>query len=69
MRSRFRSSDTAGVAEEKTLVGTSEELRSPVQSVCSVDKIIALAIRKVHSAKSTIVGVDLPVGRMTMWAP
>jgi len=38
MRSRFRSSDTAGVAEGKTQAGTSEELCSLVQSSCSVDR-------------------------------
>ena len=38
MRSRFRSSDTAGVAEGKTQAGTSEELCSLVQSFCSVDR-------------------------------
>jgi hypothetical protein len=38
MRSRVHSSDTASVAEGKTRVGTSEELRSLVQTFCSVGR-------------------------------
>src|ERR1041385_9302986 len=38
MRSHLRSSDTSDVAEGKTLAGTSQELRSRVQSFCSADR-------------------------------